>query len=173
MTFKEKLGDLIAAMRECADEAGAKLENKNLSDIILLGVARLEQAAAHVDIDRMDANEDQRNMPFPGAGGTSGELQSGGNALFAAGDPGVSLANEEAQRRAALEAQGVVALPKPFPGAVLDPDAKHPGDPSFRNPNKDFKSPEVVNLNDDGTLKQAPNTLGTSDDRSGKKEGGE
>lgn len=168
--FKDAVTEAKSRMEELANGAD-KLDNKNLRDILLLGVARFDQALLHPDIDRVDANEDQRNTQFR----DDANLNSGGNALFAAGDPGASLQNEEAMRRVAFGASKPMVAggdpfnpgDTPFPGA--DPAAKHPDDPVFIKPNADFKDPDAVNLNADGTLKTAPNTAGASDNRDGDK----
>lgn len=177
--FKSKLEALKDSASEVAEQAG-KLRNQNLADIVRLGIARIEQALGHPDIDRLDADEDQQNSALGHE-----PLNSGGNMMFSAGDPGRTLQNEEANRRAVFEAGAAQPAQTPAPGAPfpgtteggapvqdatkLDPDAKHPGDPSFVKPNADFKDPNAVNLNDDGTAKVAPNSFGASDERDGGK----
>lgn len=191
MSFKDKLNDLTERCRSLADEAN-KLDNKNLRDVLLLGAARFKQAAEHPDAERVDADDDQRNLPYD----TNAPLNSGGNELFAAGDPGAKLQNEEAQRRAAFPEPGTFdqaakspvpagqqfnAGAEPFPGSVNDPnrptpvegEGHRPGDPavSFQDQNPDFRAPNNVLLNDDGTVKQAPNSLGAAPDNRDSEKG--
>lgn len=62
---------------------------------------------------------------------------------------------------------------EPFPGSEIGgpdrgkPDTHVPGEPQFDRPNQNFQQPDAVDLNADGTLKQAPNSFGQSDVREG------
>jgi len=135
MGFKDKIGTLKEDLAALADDAD-KLQNKNLRDILMLGMARFDQALEHPDIDRVDADEDQRNLPYD----ANAELNSGGNALFAASDPGATLAGEEARRRAVFEnastaavdpaAKAIDLVNNPPVGSELDPAAVKPWDPN-------------------------------------------
>lgn len=158
--LKDGLSKVIDTLKDIEAEA-RKLTNKNLADVIASGRLRLEQATEHPDVD-MQPGDEQHGLPSEPA-------------APAFNDPGAALQAEEAARRAAFETSTA-----PFPGTVQasendpdavkanDPNALHPGDPavSFQDQNPDFKHPDNVNLNTDGTLKTAPNTLGTSDDKS-------
>jgi hypothetical protein len=183
MGFKDALKELAGHAKDLADDAD-KLDNKNLRDILLLGVARFEQAAEHQDSDRVGA--DDPNAAHQG----DLDLNSGGNALFAAGDPGAKLQTEEAQRRQIFDAEARAkadaqaekdnaARGTPFPGTPAPVpsagDGLKPGDPAvnFQGQNPDFKAPENVDLNSDGTVKRAPNALGKTDDRDGGKTEGQ
>lgn len=197
MAFKDRINDLASALDEAADEAGEGLHNQNLADVVR-GVARNLRVSvlAHPDVERVGSEK-------PNEAAAGAPLNSGGNALFAATDPGSEAARTEAARRATWPGSGELGAkhadapgyvdpattlpaaapfpaaepaPAPFPGGApvkdpskLDPDANHPGDPKFQKPNADFKDPNAVNLNDDGTLKQAPNAFGASDERDGGK----
>lgn len=96
MSFREKLKDLADAMRDASKEAREGLRNANLADVLDLGAARLQQALEHPDVDRVGQED-------PNAPAGAAPLQSGGNAMFAATDPGAAAANEEARRRAEFE----------------------------------------------------------------------
>jgi hypothetical protein len=144
-------------------------------------VARLQQALDHPDIDLVQDDEaraeaektdaerraesERDGKPLdPGA-----PLNSGGNEMFAAGDPGASLQNEEARRRSVFPAPETLGN-GPSSGAPVtnsDPDVKHPGDPEFmpENNNPNFQDPNNVDLNPDGTLRRAPNAFSKQDVR--------
>lgn len=152
---RNRLHELEAAARE-------KLENKNFADIVKLAAGRIQQLIEHPDADRVQAamnNEEYQERPLD-------PLNSGGNMLFSAGDPGRTLQADETARRAMFPDPN--APPAPFPG-VADKDAQtyHPGDPKFsqEDNNQDFRDPNNVDLNHDGTLRRAPNAPGQSDVR--------
>lgn len=95
MDFKEKLAELKKSIEEAAEAAGSNLKNQNLADIIKSGAAKLGQALNHPDLDRVEESDNESR--------TDADLHSGGNHIFAAGDPGEALKNEEAHRRAVFD----------------------------------------------------------------------
>lgn len=120
-----------------------KLPNQHLADLIKASHGRLVSAAGHPDMDllALQIERDHRDgMPD-------------GRELPPAKEP--PPAN-----------QGAFPDQKPFPGG--DGKTFHPGDPKFdqanRNPN--FQDPNNVDLNADGTLKNAPNAFSREDKRS-------
>lgn len=101
----ERVKEVVAGM----EAEARKLKNQNLADVFKSAYGRLVQALEHPDLDRLGVSEDQRDMLAE----VDPNMQSGGSAAFAAGDPGAAAANEEARRRAAFNAAG---QPYDFPG---------------------------------------------------------
>lgn len=161
---------------EGLEESGRKMQNQNFADVVATARARLAQVAVHPDYERARNIQDGKDE---GEGLQTADplLNSGGNQVFAVNDPGMILQQQEAARRAVFESPPVVtgtpfpndpANPPPAP-APGGPDAIRPGDPevSFQDQNPNFQHPDNVELNPDGTVKQAPNALGKADDRGG------
>jgi hypothetical protein len=139
----EKLGELETAAR--------KLLNQNFADLIAKARGALMQANEHPDLDRVhehlenpDQGEQERtthnqdrfafDKPFPGI------------------DPGTTAQSEEFSRRLVH-------------ADANNPDLKYPGDPEFVDKaNTGFQPPDAVALNTDGTLRQAPQSIGAHPD---------
>ena len=172
MSFKDDVSDVNSRLVDLEGRA-RKLRNQHLADLIGHTVGRLSDAMKHPDMDNVDRVHEGKEELEP----ASAPLNSGGNLQFAAGDPGVALQAEEKARREAFARDAVnrdrvtgQPLLTPFGGNPVsssDPDAHHPGDPEFVAAGKGAmeQNPNDVNLNADGTLKQAPGVKGTSDDR--------
>ncbi len=63
MGFRNAVEVALDRVRELAESA-ATLKNKNLSDVLKAAGAKLDQALQHPDVDRVDADEDQRDLPI-------------------------------------------------------------------------------------------------------------
>lgn len=200
MSFKSDLNEVNSKLADLEKRARG-LRNQHLADLIGHAIGRLGDVANHPDVDNVDrVHDDKKELP-PG----TEPLNSGGNLMFAAGDPARALQAQESERRASFAhdaanrntATGEPLVPpsQPIGGLVAaagspppdglapgtaaagapvsssDKDAHHPGDPEFRpeNNNPGFRNPNDVELNADGTLKSAPNSLGTANDDRDKK----
>ena len=133
-----------------------KLKNQNLADIVTSARARVEQLSGHPDLDLVDEKKDQTAHP------------DGTPVAF---DPKAPTTREEAidrmraEHNADPETAARASWPHLFDGTAPD-DRKtfHPGEPQFEQQNPNFRNPADVDLNKDGTLQRAPNSLGTAHD---------
>jgi hypothetical protein len=142
--MKEQLNDYFGKIADSLarlEEKARKLPNHNIADIIKAAHSRVVQASQHPDTDMLAAQIERDERDHKEA-----PARNDGQKPFVFAE-GHTDANQPAVQQPA--------------------NALHPGDTAFdfQNANPDFENPENVDLNKDGTLKTAPNVLGTSDDR--------
>lgn len=125
MSFKDDLNEVNSRLVDLEGRA-RKLRNQHLADLIGHTIGRLSDAAKHPDIDNVDRVKDGEKELAP----AGAPINSGGNLLFAAGDPGVKLQAEEAARRDAFAHD--VANRDPASGQPLAPffGGGNPADPN-------------------------------------------
>lgn len=141
------------------EERARGLKNQNLADIATSARAKVQQLSEHADLDLVDDRKDQAHP---------------GNPVYVApATKEEAIARMRADGDADPESTARMNWPHlfdapPFPGAAPadDDDQKtfHPGDPKFSQQNPNFRDPGNVELNKDGTLQRAPNSLGTAPD---------
>lgn len=148
--LKHGIAHVAGQLQELAARA-RELENQNLADIIDRARAKLEQAAEHPNIDRLS------------------DLLNGAPPALSDGKPLVNGSHAHTLQPEYSDPNAVPWAPAPDASTAQQPaDApKHPGDPQFapENNNLDFKQPNDVDLNDDGTLREAPNSFAQPDNR--------
>lgn len=136
MNLKNDLSELLRKL-EGVEAQARKLRNQNCADVAKSAAAKIRQLSDHPDLHLV-----QDEM-----GGRKDQT------LNPDGSPRANFRDA------------------PFPGAEIGgpdrgkPDTHVPGEPQFDRPNENFQQPNAVDLNADGTLKQAPNSLGQSDVR--------
>jgi hypothetical protein len=152
------------------ETAARKLTNQNFADIVAGAKGRIHQLANHPDLELVqremsgernppgtvranEQNDGRQRQPGTDVSATrpSGQNQPGATA----GGPGGVQANENPEN--------------PFKTGGPDAgksDTFRPGDARFDqdNRNQNFRQPGAVDLNPDGTARQAPNSIGTQQD---------
>lgn len=119
------------------EERARKLVNQNLADIAASAHGKIKQLIDHPDTELVaDTHKDQSVNPD--------------------GTPNAGFANDAKRPfRSGTEIGG------PDRGK---PDVHVPGEPRFDPQNQNFRQPNAVDLNPDGTLRQAPNDFGARPD---------
>jgi hypothetical protein len=153
--LKNAIQDFLNKMK-ALEERARKLKNQNLADVAASAYGRIKQLGDHADLHLVDENKDQQTYP-------DGTLKAG------AFDPKAPATREEAIER--VRASGIEHpestarnnWPHLFEPAE-DRKTFNPGEPQFDQRNRDFRRPDDVDLNRDGTLQRAPNSLGTAPD---------
>lgn len=152
MNLKEHVNKAVEDLNGLEAHA-RKLKNQNFADIIANARGRLAQLCDHPDAELVQRRID-------------GEDVTGGE------PPKPEAKPTQLDQTAAVDGSGP-RRQQPFPGTEIGgPDRGKegvhvPGEPRFQNQNRDFSQPNAVDLNPDGTLRQAPNSKGAGvDDRS-------
>lgn len=113
MSLKDKLTEAQSGLYALADEASAHT-NQHFADLIRSAGDRLKDAIGHPDAEREPGD----------TGNHVDALNSGGNLLFAAGDPGAKVQAEEGARRemfARDAASRNTATGEPLPAGAFVP----------------------------------------------------
>lgn len=161
------------------EERARKLANQNLADIAASAHGKIKQLIEHPDTHLMaDTHKDQQLNPdgTPRTDRPWGTLSQDGTPITGreihSRERGINanwVALSQAERdqydeRARAETQA--RDKNRTQGGNTDDKNRtfRPGDPQFDPRNSDFRDPNNVELNRDGTLRQAPNTFGTKPD---------
>lgn len=181
--FDEELARAKEHLEVLAKRADG-LKNKNLRDIAKAGIARFLQALDHPD---MKASADEEHRAITEGSKRDEDVRAGrpidvfnaSGAVWKVGDgpqydrEGKELPPAPVVFMDVFNAQGGAwkfgdGQQFDKDGKPIDNGAKHPSDPCFDASNRDFRDPNNADLNKDGTLKQAPNTFGRTDERDKK-----
>lgn len=142
MELKKRIGELVQRLNEL--EAGARrLRNQNFADVVKSAKGRVQQLVDHPDVQLVE-----------------NEMHDEGTNLDRQQNPDGTLKSMPFDPKAGTDAAGS-EIGGPDCGK---PDTHVPGEPRFDAPNKDFQQPNAVDLNPDGTLRQAPNSAGAHAD---------
>lgn len=141
--MRSKLSEGVAWLKQF-EERARKLQNQNLADIAAASRGRMMQLMDHPDIERI-ADDGNENMD--------------GTRIDQSANPGGAVPFDP--KAGAPINRDPASVGGPDRGK---PDTHVPGEPRFEQPNENFRQPDAVDLNRDGTLRQAPNSLGTQPD---------
>lgn len=149
---RKNIANTVAGLEELENRA-RRLTNQNLADVVKSASGRLRQLADHPDL-HMVADKPADDVPAT----TAEAVQR----MRVAGE-------KDPEGAAKAKWPQLFGQPLPFnpnAGDTQKSDTFKPGDPKFNPANPDFKNPDNVNLNPDGTApaRQAPNSIGAQPD---------
>lgn len=165
--IKRGLQSTFDSLKELEARA-RKLQNQNLADIAASAHGRVRQLMDHPDTELVGS--DTKDRPRPVDNTTYIDHAPGGVREAMPFDPKAGAPDY----KATFPPQGVhtvygtpdgAAPGSEIGGPDRGKDGVHvPGEPRFDQPNKNFQQPNAVDLNPDGTLRQAPNSVGAQPD---------
>lgn len=150
--LKNELQDTLNKLNGLVERA-RHLKNQNLADVAASAHGKVKQLSDHPDLELV---EDRKDQAHPG------------NPVYAA-----PATRDEAIERMRLDGDADPEstartnwpqLFEPTGGNIRSERTFKPGDSQFDQSNRDFRRPDDVDLNRDGTLQRAPNSLGTAPD---------
>lgn len=154
--FKKRVHEGVDWLKQIEDRA-RNFANQNLADIAAAARGRLQQLRDHPDLDLLHDDKMRDRVE---------RLDD-------------RVEYKDPHPSTAMPANGASRQPLPFdpkagmnatPGSEIGgpdrgkPDTHVPGEYRFDSPNKNFQQPNAVDLNNDGTLRQAPNSVGAKSD---------
>lgn len=152
--IRNGLQNTLDSLKELEARA-RKLQNQNLADVAKSAWGRVEQLLGHADVELM--GNDAPNEPRTADTATYTDQAPGG-------------VRQTAPLPFDPKAGAPIGGNGDAPGSqVGGPDRGKenvhvPGEPRFDQENRDFTQPNAVDLNSDGTMRQAPNSLGAQPD---------
>lgn len=133
------------------EERARKLKNQNLADIIASAKGRVQQLRDHPDTELI---ADRKDPPPDGKVYTAPETKEE--------------AIDRMRKDGDADPEGTAEMnwPHLFSPKPSRYEPFNPGDPRFNQANPNFRNPDDVRLNPDGTmqLRQAPNSIGAKPD---------
>lgn len=151
--IRKGLQNTLDSLKELEARA-RKLQNQNLADIVTSARGRVQQLTEHADLELVGT--DAPDKPRVPDSTTHIDQAPGGVRQAVPFDPKA----------------GAPSFPpsKDAPGSEIGgpdrgkEDVHVPGEPRFDRPNQNFRQPNAVDLNADGTIRQAPNSVGARPD---------
>lgn len=138
--LRNRLADIAQHLEEL-EASARKLRNQNFADIVASAKGRVKQLSDHPDLELVNKEAGGEKLPFnPKAGADT--YNPDPNGIDGLTKPGSEVGGPDRGK----------------------PDTYVPGAPRFDQPNANFSQPNAVDLNADGTVRQAPNSIGAQPD---------